>query len=426
MICLKKLTEAFFALFLVFLAFTPLDTNAKIFDKVAAKINSEIITLSSVEERSELLRKKYEQSSSKSISRQKLLREALDMIIEEKLQAQEGVKRGMVVDEASIDAAIKNISEKNGLAEGQLEEMLEREGKSLSSYRNYIRDQIMASKVSRFEMSNRVQVSDKEIAKYYRSHQKEFWADSKVRARHILFIVEPDSTETNRKIKLEQAKKALTNIRKGESFIEIASEYSEDVSASNGGDLGFVAKGQMVSEFEEALFNLKVGQVSEIVQTEYGYHIIKAEEVLAGKTLPLVDAENSIVQILSTKKREKGYKEWMNELRKSAFIEISLFAEPDINNNILSDGLEGEGSDSNITIKKKFNASAGTRKEILQKKWEEMYRSVEKSKQNSKEKEISKFKTLKEKLKYIKKLKDENTISKGEYQRRKKKLLSHL
>ena len=354
------------------------------------------------------------------------MREALDMIIEEKLQAQEGVKRGMVVDEASIDAAIKNISEKNGLAEGQLEEMLEREGKSLSSYRNYIRDQIMASKVSRFEMSNRVQVSDKEIAKYYRSHQKEFWSDSKVRARHILFIVEPDSNETNRKIKLEQAKKALTNIRKGESFIEIASEYSEDVSASNGGDLGFVAKGQMVSEFEEALFNLKVGQVSDIVQTEYGYHIIKAEEVLAGKTLPLVDAENSIVQILSTKKREKGYKEWMNELRKSAFIEISLFAEPDINNNILSDGLEGEGSDSNITIKTKFNASAGTRKEILQKKWEEMYRSVEKSKQNSKEKEISKFKTLKEKLKYIKKLKDENTISKGEYQRRKKKLLSHL
>ena len=262
--------------------------------------------------------------------------------------------------------------------------MLEREGKSLSSYRNYIRDQIMASKVSRFEMSNRVQVSDKEIAKYYRSHQKEFWSDSKVRARHILFIVEPDSTEANRKIKLEQAKKALTNIRKGESFIEIASEYSEDVSASNGGDLGFVAKGQMVSEFEEALFNLKVGQVSEIVQTEYGYHIIKADEVLVGKTLPLADAENRIVQILSTKKREKGYKEWMNELRKSAFIEISLFAEPDINNNILSDGLEGEGSDSNITIKKKFNASAGTRKEILQKKWEEMYRSVEKSKQNSK------------------------------------------
>ena len=65
-------------------------------------------------------------------------------------------------------------------------------------------------------------------------------------------------------------------------------------------------------------------------------------------------------------------------------------------------------------------------KKFCKKKWEEMYRSVEKSKQNSKEKEISKFKTLKEKLKYIKKLKDENTISKGEYQRRKKKLLSHL
>jgi peptidyl-prolyl cis-trans isomerase SurA len=94
----------------------------------------------------------------------------------------------MVVDEASVDAALKNISDKNGLDEGQLEEMLEREGKTLSSFRNHIRKQIMVSKVNRYEMSNRVKVSDKEINKYYRSHQKEFWKDSQRHARHFFLL----------------------------------------------------------------------------------------------------------------------------------------------------------------------------------------------------------------------------------------------
>ena len=172
MICLKKLIETVFILPIISFSFFPLVTHAKVFDKVAAKINSEIITLSAVEEKTELLRNKYERLSSVSISQQELLSEALNMIIEEKLQTQEGEKRGMVVDEASIDAALKNISDKNGLDEGQLEEMLEREGKTLSSFRNHIRDQIMVSKVSRFEMSNRVKVSDKEVNQYYSDHQK--------------------------------------------------------------------------------------------------------------------------------------------------------------------------------------------------------------------------------------------------------------
>ncbi len=109
------------------------------------------------------MRQKYDQSSSINISQKEILSEALNMIIEVKLQAQEAVKRGLVVDEASIDAALKNISDKNGLDEGQLEEMLEREGKSLSSFRKHIREQIMVSKVSRYELSNRVKVSNKEI-----------------------------------------------------------------------------------------------------------------------------------------------------------------------------------------------------------------------------------------------------------------------
>ena len=421
MISLKKLYKAGFVLSLMLFAVFPLVIQAKTLDKIAAKVNAEIITLSSVKERGELLRKKYAQSSV-SISEHELLKEALTMIIEEKLQFQEGKKRGFIVDEASIDAAVNNISEKNGLIEGQLQEMLEREGRSLSSYRKHIRQQIMVSKVSRFEISSRIQVSDKEINQYYKSRQKEFWEDGQVRARHILFIVEPGSSESNRKEKLEQAKQILSEIRKGGDFSEIAREYSEDISASNGGDVGFVSRGKMVAEFEEAVFSLKPGQVSDIVSTEYGYHIIKAEETLAGKTLTLKESKDRIVKILSVKKEKQGYQDWMEELKKSAFIEVSLFGEPDKNNSMLFSDLEEEKNDSSMMKKKKLNSGAHSQKQILQKKWEEMYKSVEKSK----EKDGSQLKSLKEQLKHIKKLRYQNTISEDEYQHRKSKLLNRL
>ena len=420
MICLKKLIEAVFVLPIISFSFFPLVTHAKVFDKIAAKINSEIITLSAVEEKTELLRNKYEQSSSVSISQQELLSEALNMIIEEKLQAQEGEKRGMVVDEASIDAALKNIEDKNGLDEGQLEEMLEREGKSLSSFRNHIREQIMVSKVSRYEMSNRVKVSNKEINNYYSSHQKEFWNGSQIRARHILFIVEPDASEKNRREKLDQATKVLNKIREGGDFIEIARKYSEDVSASNGGDLGFITKGKMVAEFEEAVFSIKKGKVSDIVKTEYGYHIIKVEDILAGKTLTLEESKDRITQILSVQKQKQGYTDWMSELKKSAFIEISLFSESGKINSMISRDLETEKAGVSIGKTKKLSSETDTRKQTLQKKWEEMYKSVEKSKKKSQ------LNSLEEKLKHIKKLRNQNTISEDEYQHRKEKLLNHL
>ncbi len=424
MISLKKLTEAGFALALV-LALGLFPVHAKVFDKVAAKVNTEIITLSSIEERAELLRQKYARSPA-IVSGQELLKEALNMIINERLQLQEGEKLGFVVNEDAIDAAVKDILDKNGLVDGQLQEMLEQEGRTLSSYRDHIRDQILVSKITRFEIGNRVKVSDKNISQYYKKHQKDFWEDGQVRARHILFIAERGSYEANRKAKLQQAKKVLSEIRKGGDFAELATEYSEDVSAGDGGDVGLIVRGKMVREFEEAVFSLKPGQISDIVETEYGYHIIKVEEVLLGKTLALKDAKDRIIQILRMQKQKQGYDDWMEELKKSAFIEVILFDESDKNKSLVSRGSYKKKPDSELKAKKKLSSGADSRQKTLQKKWEETYKSVEKSNGGSGKYEDSELASLEEKLRQIKKLRDQNKISEKEYQKRKEKLLNRL
>ncbi len=424
MIFLKKLIKTSFTLPLM-LALGLFPAHAKLFDKVAAKVNTEIITLSSIEERADLLRQKYVRSPV-SISEEELLKEALDMLIDERLQLQEGKKLGFVVDEDSIDAAVKDISKKNGLVDGQLQEMLEREGSTLSSYRNHIRDQILVSKITRFEIGNRVKVSDKSINQYYSEHQNEFWTDAQVRVRHILFIAERGSSEANRKTKLAQAKKVLGKIRNGENFAELATQYSEDVSAGDGGDVGFVVRGKMVREFEEAVFSLKLGQVSDIVETEYGYHIIKVEEVLPGKTLTLKEVKDRITQILGMEQQKNGYDDWMKELKKAAFIEVNLFDAPDKNKSMVSRESDKKKPNREIKAKKKLSARVNSGQEALQKKWEEMYKSVEKPKRGSGVYKSFKLESLEEKLKQIKKLRDQNKISEQEYRKRKEKLLNRL
>lgn len=422
---LKKLNQTNLILSIWFIVFGPLSAYAAVFDKVVAKVNSEIITLSSVEERADLLKQKYS-SSPQLPSEKKLLEEALNIIVDEKLQIQEAKKIGFVVDEDTVDAAVDEIKRTNNISDGELEVMLEREGRNLESYKNHIKDQIIVTKISRMEIGNRVKVSEKNIIKYYKEHRSDLWKDGKVKARHILFIVGNESTNSMRKEKFQLAKNVLNKIHDGNDFAELAMEYSEDVSASNGGDVGFVERGKMVREFEDAVFSLKTGQVSGIVETEYGYHIIKVEEVLLGKTLNFEESKDRIQQILFSQKQNQAYKEWMNELKESAFIELNLF-KGTIDNASRIPALDKKRNVRNRENKRiKQKSRSVSQKRDSQKTWEEMYKNVEKTKGGSLGENDPMLELMEERLTHLKKLRDHNKISKLEYQRRKGRLLNRF
>ena len=175
---------------------------------------------------------------------------------------------------------------------------------------------------------------------------------------------------------------------------------------------------------------LNPSEISDIIKTEYGYHIIKVDKVLAGRTLPLKDVKDKIQFILSSKKQNSAYEEWMNELRKSAFIENTLFEKPKKYTNLFSSKNYrrlGDGSTkSNDLSQKKSLSTNNTKNRRLQDKWEEMYKSVEKSKQTKKDQNGSPFQSLEQKLQRIKELRSDEMITETEYQRRKKKLLNNL
>lgn len=147
----------------------------------------------------------------------------------------------------------------------------------------------------------KVHITDKEIQGFYEYNPVMFSEPKRVKARHILFKLGQDATEAEEKEVKEVAEAVLKEARKGKDFAELARKYSEGPSKSEGGDLGYFSAGQMEKPFEEAAFKLKKGDISDLVRTRFGYHIIKVEDVKEKKIRPLEEVREQIEEILVKK-----------------------------------------------------------------------------------------------------------------------------
>jgi len=175
-----------------------------------------------------------------------------------------------------------------------------------------LRRQVIAEELLREEMQG-MEASDSEALDYYNRNKEEFGEPEKVRVRHILVKAETEANEV------------LEKLKKGQDFAKLAQEYSIDPGTKDkGGELGFFPRGQMVPEFEEAAFKLKVGELSEPVKTFYGYHIIEVEEKKEStqKSFEEVkeDARNAALQ----EKQRKRFEDFLEQLTRKAKIERNL------------------------------------------------------------------------------------------------------
>lgn len=166
------------------------------------------------------------------------------------------------------------------------------------------------------ELSKGVKVTGGEIKDYYAKNETKFDMPSRVKARHIL--IKPDENEKDiakaKKAAFDKASKILARIKKGEKFVELAKKYSDDKgSGSHGGDLGWFAKGMMVKPFEDAALGMKKGEMSGLVQTQYGYHIILVEDRQEAKRLSLKEVDPMIRKMLAKQKAWSLAKDWARE-----------------------------------------------------------------------------------------------------------------
>ncbi len=259
----------------------------------------------------------FKQSFSKSLpkgqklseeERQELERSFLVQVIDRELSLAQADRMGLRVDAAEHEKAIEET--RKDYPAGTFESMLREQGTNLREWSHELKKDLLIEKVVQQSVYSRLKVTEEEINEYYQKNTKEFNRPDQVRARQIVV-----STE-------EEGQKVLGLLRQGEPFAEIAGKYSMSPDAEQGGDLGFFAKGEMPPEFEKAVFNLAVGRLSDLVKSEYGYHVFLVEEKRKAAHLALDEVRSEIQEILLSEKKGKAYQKWLRELRSQANIEM--------------------------------------------------------------------------------------------------------
>lgn len=187
----------------------------------------------------------------------------------------------------------------------------------------FFSESFIATEYLKKEVVQKVTVPENELKQYYDTHPEEFKVPEMVKARHILIRVAPGATEEDKKKAREKAEDILKRIKSGEDFEKIAGEVSEDPgSKTKGGDLGFFPKGRMVKPFEDAAFALKPGELSGVVETQFGYHIIKTVEMKEPSVEPFDKAKERINQKLSQDKVKTKVTEFLEKTMKESGAEM--------------------------------------------------------------------------------------------------------
>lgn len=190
--------------------------------------------------------------------------------------------------------------------------------------REYTRRDVIIANFVISTIVPKITVSEEECKKFYDQNMDKFRQGEKVRASHILFGVDAKTSAEDKKKAREKAEKLHKELADGADFAKLAKENSSCPSSKQGGDLGFFGRGQMVQPFEQAAFALKPGEISDVVETQFGYHIIKLTERTKPETVPFGTARSKIEEYLKKQKVNAAVGDVVAELRKTAKIEILL------------------------------------------------------------------------------------------------------
>ena len=221
-------------------------------------------------------------------------------------------------EEEEVDKAFEELK-KNIDADEEYKKKLEGLGID-DTYLRSQQEQDLTIQKYKENFDKNLKISDEEMKKYYEEHKADYYKDE-VKASHILISTVDDNgkelSEAKKKEAKKKAEEVLKKAKSGEEFSELAKEYSDDSgSAANGGDLGYFTKGQMVQPFEEAAFSLKSGEISGLVESEYGYHIIKVYDKI-DKQLTFDEVKDEIKKTLT----EDKYMESIEAITKKAKVE---------------------------------------------------------------------------------------------------------
>lgn len=311
---------------LALLACFPAAALPRVIDGIAIIVNEDAILISEINEAIMPVIEEYRTRYADAELKEKMT-ELQEMIIkqaiETKLILQVARRVKITAVDATVDARI-DVVKSRFPSEEEFLQALEAKGTTYREYREQVAEQVLVQETIKRMLGPDIEVLDNDIQEYYENHQDEFIIEPKVRLAQIFLKVPSESTPEEVERVRHRAEQLCILIEDGVDFSELAQKYSEGPYREKGGVIDVVGPKEILPELEKAAFALKTGEVSPVIQTPYGFHILKALEARPAREIGSEEARPFIEERLREMKQSEKYEDWIKELRKDAFIDIKI------------------------------------------------------------------------------------------------------
>jgi parvulin-like peptidyl-prolyl isomerase len=291
----------------------PPSLAAKVEDRIVAIVNSDLIMLSEVTRELAPERARLEkQYRGEELSRRLQMAEAMALttMIERRLQLQEAKAKSVDVGDQEVKQAVKQLIQ-------QGEKIDEKDPASTKS----VRDQLTLLKVVDREVRSGVMVADPEMKRYYQEHRDRFALPEEYTLSQIL--IKPRSSEDLEDVKAK-AREVVAQLKQGESFEDLALQYSDGPTAPRGGRLGLVRQGELLPAIERGVSNLVAGGISDVIEGPEGLHIVRLDDKKPKQFRPYEEVKQEIQALVFQQKSEDMFQSWLADLKNKAYIEIKF------------------------------------------------------------------------------------------------------
>ncbi|RJO63053.1 MAG: hypothetical protein C4523_21495 [Myxococcales bacterium] len=305
---------------------------AEMVERIAAVVNDEIILYSDVVAAAQTWQAMIvgiRDPEQRTARQQEVYRKVLDSLIEDRLLEQQLKELGIKVSDREIDEAIERVMTQNRISDKETFRMaLSRQGIDYQEYRDNIAKELRKWQFISARFGNKVKISDEEVRSAWEKEQAMSGEEYEYRASHVLFRVTKDDPPEKEGQQREKAEAARTRVLAGEGFAAVARETSEAPNASFGGDLGYFREGVMMKEFEDAVVALKVGEVSPVVRTPFGFHVILLADKRPVPSRTFEEAREELREKLRQQEMNREMATWLKQLRQKAYVDVKLDRPP--------------------------------------------------------------------------------------------------
>ena len=311
---MKPITKIIIASILIILACV--NARSEVIDRVIAIVNDDIITLKDFEAYVKIERQATKYTSIDEYFRNLQMKQRLEAFIEGVLIKQQAKKMGVVATDQDVTIFIEGIQKQNLISDSELREQLKKDNVTFEQFREGIKMNMLRTRLLMRVVSTEVNITENALKSYYDSHQ-DYFKDEEYHIQQIFISGQHADIR-------ERAEKAYKQLTTGTSFQEVAASFSDDPSARQGGDIGFVKKIDLLPTLREAVTGLKPGSYSVIVPTPYGLHILKLIEVKKADILPYEEVKKTIGERLMMEESNRRYRDYIDKLKKSSYIEVKI------------------------------------------------------------------------------------------------------